>query len=101
MLGWDSLICEYLGIGLGLFIVKEFCCFLDGEIMIESEFGKGSIFMVIVFWEFSELLICSIDFLMRFDELIKLKWVDFEKNWWFFNEKMVEVDELIYELIVC
>ncbi len=42
----DAMTREYSGTGLGLSIVKELCKLLGGEIMLDSELGKGSVFTV-------------------------------------------------------
>jgi len=42
----DAMTREYSGTGLGLSIVKELCKLLGGEVIVQSELGKGSKFSV-------------------------------------------------------
>ncbi len=50
MPGGDAMTREYSGSGLGLSIVMELCKLLGGQIVVESELGKGSTFSVRLPW---------------------------------------------------
>ncbi|HVX10371.1 MAG TPA: ATP-binding protein [Pirellulales bacterium] len=50
MPGGDAMTREYEGTGLGLSIVKELCKLLGGDVSVESELGKGSVFAVRLPW---------------------------------------------------
>jgi hypothetical protein len=71
VLGRDNLTREYSGTGLGLSIVKELCKLLGGEVIAESEVGKGSTFRVTIPWMRTEQAAAATKLSARLDEIAR------------------------------
>jgi len=50
----DALTREHSGSGLGLSIIKELCKLLGGEVSVQSELGRGSVFTVRLPWNLED-----------------------------------------------
>jgi two-component system sensor histidine kinase BarA len=78
--GGDAMTREYSGTGLGLSIVKELCKLLGGEISLESELGKGSIFTVRLPWTRADQPKLDSGLPVGQDEATKLRRADFPRT---------------------
>ena len=69
--GGDNLTREISGTGLGLSIVSEMCILLGGQIDLESEVGKGSIFTVSLPWFYKAPSKVSSEIVKSVDKITK------------------------------
>jgi two-component system sensor histidine kinase BarA len=78
--GGDAMTREYSGTGLGLSIVKELCKLLGGEISLESELGKGSVFTVRLGFELNPPAKPDAALAEGLDDLTKPRRVDYDRT---------------------
>ena len=78
-IGKDALTREVSGTGLGLSIVKELCILLGGEVQLESEVGKGSVFTVTLPWTLKLAPKIDSELSQTIDVITKSQRVDFAR----------------------
>ena len=79
MSGDDNLTREYSGTGLGLSIVRELCSLLGGDVELESEVGRGSLFRIILPIRYNARPKRESDLSVRLDELSRMQRPDFRR----------------------
>lgn len=69
--GQNSLTREHSGTGLGLSIVRELCQLMKGDVMVDSEVGKGTTFTIRLPWRWIEQPKLDAGLTQKLDQIIK------------------------------
>ncbi|MFO0817806.1 MAG: ATP-binding protein [Pirellulales bacterium] len=80
VVGEDGLTRRYSGTGLGLSIVRELCKLLGGEVAVESEMGRGSVFQIMIPWNRNEASRVESPIAVRLDDLQRPHWSEIARE---------------------
>jgi len=69
--GKNSLTREHSGTGLGLSIVRELCQLMKGDVMVDSEVGKGTTFTIRLPWRWIEQPKLDAGLTQKLEQIIK------------------------------